>query len=175
MKDLDAVAVSNGPGSYTGLRIGLSAAKGICFALQIPLITIATLEIMAEAARNQVNDGLIEKTDWLCPMIDARRMEVYYAVYDPELLLIHPPQAANADDAIFSALVEKKKVLFFGNGSFKVRNTLVHDNAFFTDNVKSGASDMISLSNRYYRQNKLADLAYAEPLYIKEFYSPLRK
>ncbi len=167
---LQAVAVSIGPGSYTGLRIGLSAAKGLCFALQIPLITIGTLEIMAAAAIQRAPGDLINETGLLCPMIDARRMEVFFALYDHQLALISKPKAVIVDEEIFRGILTDKKILFFGNGSYKLKNNLLHPHAFFTD-LSPQAADMTPLSYQYYKQTRFADLAYVEPLYIKDFYT----
>ncbi|HYM94444.1 MAG TPA: tRNA (adenosine(37)-N6)-threonylcarbamoyltransferase complex dimerization subunit type 1 TsaB, partial [Chitinophagaceae bacterium] len=153
--------------SYTGLRVGLSTAKGLCYALNIPLINISTLEIMAFAASK-------EETDLLCPVIDARRMEVFTAVYTKTLEKILNPQAVILNKDSFSRLLSTNKVLFFGNGSQKVQALISSSNAIFKPIVYS-ATDMISLSyNCFFRQN-FADLAYTEPVYIKKFFSTGRK
>jgi tRNA threonylcarbamoyladenosine biosynthesis protein TsaB len=174
MHDLQAVAVSNGPGSYTGLRVSLATAKGICYALQIPLITIGTLEIMAATATRQLSGELTKSADLLCPMIDARRMEVYMAAYNRKLEEIIKPQAVILDGDFFGQLLEKNKILFFGNGSHKLKNKLLHPGAVFAD-VSPGANDMVRLSHRDFLKKNFADLAYTEPLYIKEFYSAAHK
>jgi tRNA threonylcarbamoyladenosine biosynthesis protein TsaB len=174
MRDLHAVAVSNGPGSYTGLRVSLATAKGICYALQIPLITIGTLEVIATAAINQAGEELTRSIDLFCPMIDARRMEVYLAIYDRKLQEVIKPQALILGGDFFGQLLEKNKILFFGNGSHKLKNTLLHPGAVFA-NVNQGAIDMIRLSYQYFLKKSFADLAYTEPLYIKEFYSAPHK
>lgn len=171
MSDIDSVSVSNGPGSYTGLRIGLSAAKGLCFALQIPLITVGTLDIMAAGIQRNPNNN-INATDWLCPMIDARRMEVYYALYDAGLSLISSPQAAIVQAGFFDDWLKQKKIFFFGNGSHKLKKILSHKNADFLQYHHKGAFNMAALSEKYYYERKFADLAYTEPLYIKEVYFP---
>jgi tRNA threonylcarbamoyladenosine biosynthesis protein TsaB len=175
MQDLEAVAVSNGPGSYTGLRVSLSTAKGICYALHIPLITIGTLELMATAALNQSSDELLRSTDLLCPMIDARRMEVYLAIYNHQLAEIMKPQAVVLDGDILGHLFEKNRILFFGNGSYKFKNKLLHPGAVFADSVNPGALDMSRLSYQYFKKNSFAELAYTEPFYIKDFYSAAHK
>jgi|SRR6218665_73309 len=162
---LEAVAVTIGPGSYTGLRVGLSAAKGICFALGIPLITINTLEVMAEAAKVEGSKAL------LCPMIDARRMEVFTAVYDQNLKEIMPPCAMILNGTNFDHMLEADEIIFSGNGSYKWRTVLSHANAQFSE-VITTAEDMVQLAGRYYNEKRFADLAYTEPLYVKEFYSP---
>ncbi len=171
---LDAVAVSIGPGSYTGLRIGLAAAKGFCYALQIPLITIGTLEIMAGAMLARLQEEQPVTDVLLCPMIDARRMEAYIALYDHRLAAVVEPSAVIADETFFLPWLEKYRIFFFGNGSPKLREKLVHEQAVFTDAVRSGAGDMILPAAKMFEQKNFANLAYAEPLYIKEFYSPRR-
>jgi tRNA threonylcarbamoyladenosine biosynthesis protein TsaB len=161
--DINAVAISIGPGSYTGLRIGLSAAKGLCYALNIPLIVINTLEMMAHSVK-KVN------ADFICPMIDARRMEVFAAVYNKSLEEISKPFALIVDINSFADLLSSNKVIFCGNGSKKLQNILYHDNAIFSDNVAT-AADLVHLSSKTFAKKKFANLAYTEPLYIKEFYS----
>lgn len=169
--DFDSVSVSNGPGSYTGLRIGLSAAKGLCFALQIPLITIGTLDIMAAGILQNPNNS-VETIDWLCPMIDARRMEVYFALYDVGLLSIINPKAAVLEPGLFDGYLDQHKIIFFGSGSNKLNKVLSHKNAVFGDYHHRGALTMPVLSEKYYAENKFADLAYTEPQYIKAVYFP---
>lgn len=165
MNQLNAVAVTIGPGSYTGLRVGLSAAKGLCFALQIPLITINTLEVMAHSIWSQDKDVL------LCPMIDARRMEVFTAVYDTNLKEILAPCAMILNGTDFDHLLSDHKMIFSGNGSPKWQKVLSHPNAHFSD-VVTTAGDMVQLANAYFERKRFADLAYTEPFYVKEFYSP---
>jgi len=163
---LKAVSVTIGPGSYTGLRVGLSAAKGLCFALGIPLIAINTLEVMAFAVSE------IE-ADLFCPLIDARRMEVFMAVYTNKLGEITGPKNMIIVPDSFDPLLQSNKILFSGNGSIKLKALVHHSNAIFTD-IKTTAADMSYLSEKYYAEKKFADIAYVEPLYIKEFYSPAR-
>lgn len=165
--DLTAVAVSIGPGSYTGLRVGLAAAKGFCFALDIPLITVSTLQIMAYAVKE-------EATDLICPMIDARRMEVFAAVYDKSLQEKTPAHALIVDEDSFSDLLSSSSILFCGNGSKKLQALIKNKNAGFCDRTHN-ASHLADLSYNCFRNKEFADLAYTEPLYIKEFYSPTRK
>lgn len=167
MPDVQAVAVSIGPGSFTGLRIGLSTAKGLCYAQHIPLITIGTLEMMAFAAKD-------EAVDLLCPLIDARRMEVFTAVYDKTLLQIAPPSAMIIDEKSFAGLLSSNKILFFGNGRKKLQTLITNNNASFSNTV-GNASHLASLSHNRFRNNEFADLAYTEPLYLKEFYSIAHK
>jgi tRNA threonylcarbamoyladenosine biosynthesis protein TsaB len=163
VKDLDAVAVSIGPGSYTGLRVGLSAAKGLCYALDIPLIATGTLEVMAGAVKNK--DATL-----ICPLIDARRMEVFTAVYDRSLTEIKKPYAMIINQSSFSELLSSNRVLFCGNGGKKLQAVLSDNNAIFSTDIAT-AADMCPLSSRYFREKKFSDVAYTEPLYIKDFFS----
>ena len=172
MSAVDAVAITAGPGSYTGLRIGLAAAKGICYALHKPLICLNTLEVMAAAAKN-VNDPCVEGADLLCPMIDARRMEVFTAVYDKELRIIKEPSAMELNENSFDKELEVKSICFLGNGSGKFRALINNSNALFSD-VNMDAAAMVPLSDKKFLCNEFADLAYAGPLYLKEFYTPAR-
>jgi tRNA threonylcarbamoyladenosine biosynthesis protein TsaB len=164
LNQIDAVAVSSGPGSYTGLRVGMSTAKGLCYALKIPLITINTLKIMASAA-------IDEPQNLLCPMIDARRMEVFSAIFDK--FLIEKVSSSNfiLSDNTYDNLLKHEKILFFGNGSSKFQQIIQHPNAYFKQ-IEVSALQMINLSYSYFSQGKFADIAYAEPFYGKEFYSP---
>ena len=164
---LQAVAVSIGPGSYTGLRVGLAAAKGLCFALAIPLITVSTLEMIAYAVKE-------EATNLICPMIDARRMEVYTAVYDKFLQEKKSAAAMIVDETSFSSLLLSENILFCGNGSKKLKSLITNTNAIFST-TESNASHLAALSFNRFLIKGFADLAYTEPLYIKEFYSPDRK
>lgn len=167
LQQLDAVAVSIGPGSYTGLRVGLSAAKGFCYALNIPLLTVGTLESIAETVKEKA-------VDLVCPLIDARRMEVYAAVYDKDMTEIASPHSCTIDQSSFSQFLSTRHVLFCGNGSKKLQKTITDPNAVFIDD--GAATDAFArLSQKYLLEKKFADLAYTEPLYIKEFYSPSRK
>ncbi len=163
IKELDAVAVSIGPGSYTGLRVGLAAAKGFCYALNIPLITVNSLRIIAGAAKD-------ETIDMICPLIDARRMEVFTAVYDKDLREKISPHALVIDENSFAALLLSGKILFCGNGVKKLQPLISSNNALFSNTI-ADASHLARLSFNCYNKNEFADLAYAEPLYIKEFYS----
>jgi tRNA threonylcarbamoyladenosine biosynthesis protein TsaB len=166
INDLEAVAVSIGPGSYTGLRIGLAAAKGLCYALHIPLVTIGTLEMMAHAANNHTGE-------LICPLIDARRMEVFTAVYDPSLREILKPSAMIVDKTSFAELLSSHRVIFCGNGSKKLQTILSHDNAVFSSS-EATAANLPELAHVYFIEKKFADIVYTEPFYIKEFYSPVR-
>lgn len=163
---IDAIAVTGGPGSYTGLRIGMATAKGICYALNKPLICLNTLLVMANAANN-------EKTDLLCPMIDARRMEVFTAIYTKELQTVKKPTALTLTENCFDEYMLNSSVCFFGNGSNKFKTINKNEKAIFWD-IKADASSMISLSEKMFAKKEFADLAYAEPVYLKEFYTPPR-
>ena len=160
---VDAIAVTGGPGSYTGLRIGMATAKGICFALNKPLISLNTLLVMANAAKD-------ESADLLCPMIDARRMEVFTAIYIKELEIVKDPAAITLNENSFAEYLSNNSICFFGNGSYKLRAIEKSPQAFFSD-IKTDASSMTSLSEKSFAEKKFADLAYAEPLYLKEFYT----
>jgi tRNA threonylcarbamoyladenosine biosynthesis protein TsaB len=165
--ELDAIAVSAGPGSYTGLRVGLSTAKGLCYALNIPLIMINSLEMMAYAAKDT-------GTDLLCPMIDARRMEVFTAVYDKKLKPVVEPCACIIDETTFSAFLDHQKILFFGTGSHKFRPLIDNSNAEFAD-INTDASHLGRLSMKRFLGKHFEELAYVEPLYLKEFHTPVKK
>ena len=163
---LDAVAVSIGPGSYTGLRIGLSEAKGLAYGLDIPLIAVNTLQLLTVSTMfNHVLDDDV----LYAPMIDARRMEVYTAVYNAALQAIVKPQPLILDCDSFSSVLAGNKVVFMGDGSDKARQVIKHRNAQFIDRVKPVALDMIALSERAFRQQDFADVAYSTPFYLKEF------
>lgn len=161
---LAAVAVSAGPGSYTGLRIGMATAKGLCYAAGLPLITINTLAMMAQAAAPQ-------PTDLLCPMIDARRMEVFTAMYTNDLTEVQPAQALVLQPDSFADVLDRSTVTFFGNGSAKFETLAQHRNAAFKHLV-ADASHLAVLSRRAFVQHRFADLAYSEPFYGKAFFSP---
>jgi len=161
LSDLDAVAVSKGPGSYTGLRIGVSAAKGICFGDDIPLISIPTLESMAMSQKG--------KDYTLVPMLDARRMEVYANVYNSSLEEIRKTEAEIIDENSYSEYLEKGKVLFFGDGADKCKETITHKNAEFVDDIFPSAKDMGEIAEKMFTENTFEDTAYFEPFYLKDF------
>ena len=163
-KDLDAVAVSKGPGSYTGLRIGTSTAKGLCYALDIPLIAVGTLELMAYQAI-ALNPG----NALLCPMIDARRMEVYCLIADDRLNIIEPVAARIVDEATFQELLHRHQVLFFGNGAAKCRDVVKHDNALFLDGIVPLAKFLGEIAFEKFTNKEFEDLVGFGPLYLKEF------
>jgi tRNA threonylcarbamoyladenosine biosynthesis protein TsaB len=162
---LDAVAVSMGPGSYTGLRIGVSAAKGLCYALDIPLIAINTLHSLAATA---VESGKAQ-ADFFVPMIDARRMEVYNAVYDQSLNEIRETSAEIIDENAFTHLLENGKVAFFGDGAPKCKELINHSNALFYDDIHPGVSGLLNFALEKFIQKQFEDLAYFEPFYLKDF------
>jgi tRNA threonylcarbamoyladenosine biosynthesis protein TsaB len=164
----DAIAVSIGPGSYTGLRIGLSEAKGLAFGLNVPLIGVNTLQLMAVST--MFNHFIDEENVLYVPMIDARRMEVYTAAYAPSLEAVLEPQAMILDEHSFDALLDKGHTLILmGNGSDKARQVLTRDGVRFVDGVKPVAVDMMALAEKAYREQDFIDVAYSTPLYLKEF------
>lgn len=167
IKNLEAIAVSIGPGSYTGLRVGLAAAKGFCYALNIPLITVNTLKLIAFAAKD-------EATQLICPLIDARRMEVFTAIYTKNMEEKISPHSMIIDENSFSSLLLSERVLFCGNGIKKLQPLLTSTNAAFSSKI-ADASHLAQLSLPLFRQGQFADLAYAEPLYLKEFYTTAGK
>ena len=163
---LDAVAVSCGPGSYTGLRIGVSMAKGLCFAHNVPLIAIETTKIMAALV---VDNGLADSSALLCPMIDARRMEVYAALYNKELEKVRDTQADIVDADTYASYLAANRVLFFGDGAEKCREAIVGDNAVFISGIDPLASAMCCLSDEAFSRKQFENTAYFEPFYLKEF------
>lgn len=175
LKDINAVAVTWGPGSYTGLRVGLASAKGICYALQKPLILINTLEVMAQSVVSHylsAGKGLTPAT-LLCPLIDARRLEVFTAVYDTTLHEIQPPHALILDEFSFTPLLSNP-VIFSGSGQQKLK-TLISDQQAVFLTAQHNASHLAIRALTAYASKHFADLAYSEPLYVKEFFNPLRK
>ena len=171
---ISAVAVSGGPGSYTGLRIGVSAAKGFCYALDIPMIAVDTMEAMATYALEVIGtrgDMLspVAIEGLLCPMIDARRMEVYHAVFGSDLSPIEPTVARVIDSDTFSNLLEEHKMFFFGDGAHKCREVIQSPNAFFVDGIFNSVAGMVQPAFKKYRAGDFVDLAYYEPFYLKDF------
>jgi tRNA threonylcarbamoyladenosine biosynthesis protein TsaB len=162
-KELDAIAVSIGPGSYTGLRVGLAAAKGFCYALDIPLITVNTLKLIAFAAKE-------EMTGLICPMIDARRMEVFTTVYDKNFVEKIPHQAMIIEEKTIDQLLLPGHILFCGNANKKIKPFLAGKHASCSDSV-ANASHLVQLTYPLFVNKQFADLAYTEPFYLKEFYS----
>jgi tRNA threonylcarbamoyladenosine biosynthesis protein TsaB len=166
---VDAIAVTIGPGSYTGLRVGLSSAKGLCYALNKPLIAIGTLDVLAKSALISPEKVKFKSKTLLCPMIDARRMEVFTAIFDQSLQTILSPCAVILEEISFKELLIKGSIAFFGNGSQKWQTIQLSNNAIFID-VTINPLAMSELSQNKYTNKDFADLAYTEPAYIKEFY-----
>ncbi|NLI35233.1 MAG: tRNA (adenosine(37)-N6)-threonylcarbamoyltransferase complex dimerization subunit type 1 TsaB [Bacteroidales bacterium] len=164
---LDSVAVSCGPGSYTGLRIGVSMAKGVCYGLNIPLIGITTLEVLCVPIL--LHQEELPENALLCPMIDARRMEVYSGIYDRALNLVKPISADIIDENSYVDFMEKQPVYYFGNGMDKCKDKIKHPNAHFIDGVVPLASMMFPLSEKAVAKEDYKDVAYFEPFYLKEF------
>jgi len=166
MQDLDAVAVSMGPGSYTGLRIGVSTAKGLCYALDIPLIAISTLEAMTYGFKASFKD----ESFLYCPMIDARRMEVYAAVYNAQAEQVLPVEARIIDENSFSDLLQNQKIVFFGDGAMKCKETLdKNPNVLFIPDFLNSAKDLSLLAFDKFSIKQFEDVAYFEPFYLKDF------
>ncbi len=164
INDLSAIAVVNGPGSYTGLRVSMATAKGLCYALNIPLITLGTLDVMAVAAKEQ-----LQSIDYLCPLIDARRMEVFTALYNRELKTLLAPQAMILTEHSFAEILTENKITFFGNGAAKWQQLCTNENAVF-ETVDWDAASMISPVMNAFIKKEFSSLAYATPFYLKEFH-----
>lgn len=163
-KNLNAIAVSKGPGSYTGLRIGVSAGKGMAYALNIPLISVDTLQIMVNQAKS------LPKGKMFCPMIDARRMEVYHAVYNDELKQKTEVEALIVDENSIQKFSAYSEIYFFGDGMPKCKEVLSSlKNAHFIDKVKPSAKYMCDLSFKKFSEKQFEDVAYFEPFYLKDF------
>ncbi|MDP2339144.1 MAG: tRNA (adenosine(37)-N6)-threonylcarbamoyltransferase complex dimerization subunit type 1 TsaB [Bacteroidota bacterium] len=175
--ELNAVAVSKGPGSYTGLRIGVSTAKGICFAGRIPLIAVGTLEAMTKyVILNRVQFGISEKESTLfCPMIDARRMEVFSMLLDKDGRIIKPISAEIIDESFLSGELCEGQVVFFGNGSEKCQKVITSPNALFLNDINASAQHMCELVWQAYNKNQFEDVAYFEPFYLKDFVATVSK
>ena len=173
LADLDAVAVSEGPGSYTGLRIGVAAVKGLCYALDKPMIGVSTLKAMSlgiphPPTLSPIREG--ENKILYCPMIDARRMEVYCAIFDEKGNEIRETRAEIIDENSFMEYLGKNKVVFAGDGALKCRPLLEnHPNAVFSEDFQTSAKFMIPISDEKFFQKKFEDLAYFEPYYLKDF------
>ncbi len=167
--DLKAVAVSAGPGSYTGLRIGIATAKGICYALDIPLITLDSLHVLAGAVEPRPEGSL------LCPMIDARRMEVYTTLLTSSMTVIEGSHAHIVEKNSFSAHLERGPVMFFGTGAGKCRTVIRHPNAVFAAGYYPRAKAMIAQAFRKFETGDFADVRHFEPAYLKEFVAKTKK
>lgn len=165
--DLNAIAVSKGPGSYTGLRIGVSTAKGLCYALDIPLIAVDTLEAMAIGILQ--NNSEISLNSLLCPMIDARRMEVYTAIFDTNLKLLADVSAKILDEHSFDPFFTEKKLIFFGDGAAKSRQLYLNQTNYFFLEFECSAAHMVPLAVYKYQNGQFENTAYFEPFYLKDF------
>lgn len=171
---LEAVAVSMGPGSYTGLRIGLSEAKGLAYALEVPLIGVRTLELMATRVMFSADD--IDPESILVPMIDARRMEVFTAAYDFGLNELMKPGPLILDENSYAGLIATgRPVLLFGDGSTKAAEVIKAPNVRIIPDITPLAVDMVALAERAYARREFIDLAYSTPLYLKEFQATVPK
>jgi len=168
LKKVEAVAISMGPGSYTGLRIGTSTAKGLCYALDIPLIAVSTLKAMAfEMAKN-------EKSVIYCPMIDARRMEVFSALYDVNNKLVRDVQADVVDENTYAEFLAHE-IIFFGDGSLKCKEIISHKNAKFIEGFHPSAKNLGILAKSKFENKDFEDVAYFEPYYLKDFVAGKKK
>ncbi len=168
LKDMEAFAVTSGPGSYTGLRVGMATAKGFCYALSKPLIRVNTLEVMTSAALDSIRD--LAK-DWLlCPMIDARRMEVFTALYDLNLKVVLPPAPVILDENSFTNYMTDRKVVFFGSGSTKFRFIETNSDSLFLE-IDHNAQHLGKVADKLCKQKKFSDISYSEPDYLKDFHS----
>lgn len=165
---IDAVAVSKGPGSYTGLRIGVSLAKGICYSLGKPLLAIGSLDSMVYGI-----NGI--PSDLYCPMIDARRMEVYTALFNNSLSKISGVEAIIVDANSFAEQLQSNKIVFFGSGASKCRSVISNQNAIFIDNFEPSARFMLPLALKAYKDEIFEDIAYFEPFYLKDFVATVAK
>lgn len=164
-KSLDAIAISKGPGSYTGLRIGTSTAKGFCYALDLPLLSVNTLEAMARSVIHFFPDDTL-----FCPMLDARRMEVYCCVLDSELNILEETQAKIIEENSFQDILKERKVVFFGNGAAKCKAVLQHQShAIFIEGIHPTAQSIGELAYAKFGKQEFEDVAYFEPYYLKEF------
>ena len=168
LKEIDGIILSKGPGSYTGLRIGTSTAKGLCYSLDIPLISISTLKAMAY--------GMSKKEDYkfYCPMIDARRMEVFSSIFDQSNNEVREIRADIVDEYTYAQFLQEK-VLFFGDGASKCKTIIDNANAYFMDGVFPSAKDMGVLGSERFANSYFEDVAYFEPYYLKDFVAGLKK
>lgn len=163
-RQLDAIAVSMGPGSYTGLRIGVSMAKGLCFGSGKPLIAVPTLQALARSVSSRLQEDA-----WYCPMIDARRMEVYTAFFNRNNQVMIDTRASIIDEHSFEDLLKAHKIYFFGNGSEKVKNILHGPQVAYIDGVETSACYLTGIAEEHFQAGKFVDVAYFEPFYLKDF------
>jgi tRNA threonylcarbamoyladenosine biosynthesis protein TsaB len=164
LNQLTAVAITSGPGSYTGLRIGTSTAKGLCFSLNIPLISISTLDLLI----HQISENNPQKA-YLCPMIDARRMEVYCQLVNASKEITQPIDAKVIDEFSFAEYLQKNQIIFFGDGASKCREKITHPNARFVEGVYPAASYLGQMAFQKFTKGQFEDLLNFEPHYLKEF------
>ena len=172
--DLNAIAISMGPGSYTGLRIGVSTAKGLCYALDIPLVAINTLEAMSSGFVS--NHFSVNPDTLFCPMIDAKRMEVYCAIYNSKTEVLLETKAEIIDENSFKDILDRNVVYFFGDGALKCESSLgTHFNARVIDDFENSAKYLSAIAHQKYLQKDFADVAYFEPFYLKDFIAGKKK
>lgn len=176
LKELDAIAVTAGPGSYTGLRVGLASAKGICFALGKPLVLVNTLEVMAQSIISyfQSLQPFTDPSSLLCPLIDARRMEVFTALYSLSLEEIEAPHALIIDENAFSGPNYQKPIVFSGSGHLKLKGVIRRPNASYL-HIQHNASHLAIRALKAFQSGHFANLAYAEPMYVKAFFDTSKK
>lgn len=174
-RKLDAVALSQGPGSYTGLRIGTSLAKGICYGLQIPLLPIDTLAVMVASCKLQVASCKLQVAGYMLPMIDARRMEVYDALYAMDGSRQSEVEATVVSEGSFADWLAAGPVYYFGDGAAKCQSVLTHENAHFIDGIVPDARYMGALAEAALAAGETADVAYFDPMYLKEFQAVVSK
>lgn len=173
VSDMDAISISQGPGSYTGLRIGVSTAKGLCYGAGIPLIAIPTLQSLAaglmENLRQTGQAETMEDHTLLVPMLDARRMEVYSALFNTSLDWVREVKPEIIDENSYGNWLKEHNLIFFGSGASKVQKTISHPNALFVGDMELSSRHMSQLSEARYHNQQFEDVAYFEPFYLKEF------
>lgn len=172
---LNAVSVSRGPGSYTGLRIGVSTAKGICYGANIPLISVSTLKTLAYGVIVDLQNNSNTENMLLCPMIDARRMEVYNAIFNINGVQQSDIKADIINKDSYKELLDKHTIYFFGDGAVKCKEIITHTNAKFIDGIYPSAKNMVTIANQKYHNKELEDTAYFEPFYLKDFIATIPK
>lgn len=172
---LEAIAVSKGPGSYTGLRIGVSTAKGIAFASSVPLIGIETTLSMFHGLRNFADEYRVDTASLFCPMLDAKRMEVYYSIFDPEGTVVKDISASVISEVSFSEVPESVRIVFFGDGAAKCRSIISHKNSVFVEDFSASATYMQIPAYKAFDAGHFEDIAYFEPFYLKDFIPTIPK